>query len=426
MIAKLALLALVGAVSQRQPAPGTPPLLDEGELQAAGLVKYWEAHLPLAPGDNIEHGYLVDEALYVTTDLGNAFALKADVGLLRWAVNLTEPDYKIFAPTHVRRADGAGPVVIPTTTATFVYDRFSGALLERFTPEFATGSPAVAYDHNLFMGSTGGRFYALLFNHPRLERPIKRWDVLVRGPITAAPVLYDRNNLLIASHGGVVVSCQAENKALNWSYETGGAILGDPVVDDTGAYVASLDRSVYKLNKSTGWLLWRVRFPAPLEQGPVVAGGAVYQLCAGQGLTALDAATGKTRWRHAEGLTLAAQSPAGDVIFTSKKSVDVVDHDSGKVRASISAPAVLKPVVNTTTSAVYLLGAGGRVLALQLDSAPYLRRQQIMAARRDLNQPPGDRSNLIKAPPPVMEEIDPLEDDPLRSRRDINPQPDRP
>lgn len=427
MIVKLMLFALMAAAAQNRPAVSkSAPLIDEAALASAGLVNYWQAHLPLAPGDAIEDGYLIDEALYVTTKLGNAFALKADVGLLRWAVNLTEQDFRIFAPAHVQRADGAGPTIFTTTTATFVYDRFSGELLDRFTPEFATGGPAVAIDHTIFMGSTGGRFFSMAFNHPRLTRPFVRWEVMVRGPVTAAPVLYDRHNLLIASQGGLVVSCRAENKQFNWSYETGGPILGDPFVDDAGAYVASLDRSLYKLNKNTGWLMWQARFPQALDSGPIVAGGTVFQYCAGEGITAIDADSGKTLWKHASGRSFASHSSAGDVIFTSGNTLDVVNHESGEVQASIPAPYVLKPVANSRTATVFLLGTEGRVLSLRLDTVPYLRRQQIMAARRKLNQPPGDASAILRDERPNAPELDPLEDDPLRSRRDIQPKEDRP
>jgi outer membrane protein assembly factor BamB len=221
------------------------------------------------------------------------------------------------------------------------------------------------------------------------------------------------------------VSCQSQNKAYNWSYETGGPILGDPVVDSTGIYVASLDRSLYKLNKNTGWPLWRVRFPKPLETGPVAAGNTVYQFCIGQGITALDSSSGKELWRHAEATAFASHNEAGDVLLTAKRTLDVVDPATGQVRASVSAPAVLKSVVNPYSPAVYLLGTEGRVLAVQLDSVPYLRRQQIMAARRNLNQPPSKESALIRAERAAEEEPDPLENDPLRSRRDLEPKSDK-
>ena len=398
------------------------PLIDDAQLERAGLRKFWEARLPLGAKDVLEDGYLLDEALYVTSEGGGVYALKADVGLLRWGADLTERDYTIFPPTHVRTADGAGPVVIPTTTEIFVFDRFLGELIERFTPEFATGGGAVAYDHRLFIGSAGGRFYSVVFNHPRLDKPFKRWEVKVGGPVTARPVLYQGDHLLFASQDGVVYSCRAADKAFSWSYRTGGPIFGDPMVDAGGAYVASSDRSLYKLHPGVGKVLWRTRFPQPLQDGPVVAGQTVYQYCPGHGLTALDAGTGSEKWRQADGRFLAAHSPAGDVVFTADHRIVVVDHESGDVQATIDAPMIIKPVVNTLDDSVFLLGSEGRVVCIRLGNVPYLLRQQVTAARGRLNLPPTDESTITPPPAENLEKkADPSSDDPLRSRLDKRP-----
>lgn len=406
----------------RQPAPPAY-MLDADALQTAGFKKFWEARLPLVAGDQVKDVFLVEEAIYVTTRLGSVYSLMADVGLVRWAEHLTDPDFTIFAPAHLRYANGQGPVVIPTTTTTFVFDRYTGELVQRFTPAFATGGPAVGYDNNLFMGSTGGRLYSLILD-PRLSQPMIKWEVMAGGPISAAPVLYDRYNLLIASQGGLVASCFAKDKAYQWSYKTSGAILGDPVVDATGVYVASMDRSLYKINKSIGLPMWRTRFPRPLDKGPTVAGGHVYQYCDGKGITALDAEKGGELWVHPDGLAFVAHSDGGDVILTSKKMLDVVDPQTGSTRVSVAAPGVSKVISNGRDSSVYAFAADGRVVCARLDSTPYLRRQQIISARNQLNQPPIDESTLVRPNFERREIVDPLENDPLRSRRDMdNPRP---
>ncbi|MEK6798277.1 MAG: PQQ-binding-like beta-propeller repeat protein [Planctomycetota bacterium] len=396
-------------------------LIDEGQLHQAGLVKFWEAKLPLAPGDTVDAGYLVDEALYVTSDFGKIFALKADVGLLRWGVELTAPDFRILPPTHVLTADGAGPVVIPTTTGTFVLDRFTGEQLQRFSPEFAVSSPAVAFDRHLLMGGADSRFYSLVFNDPRMDRPIKRWDVLVKGPVTASPVLFDDGSLLLASTAGVVIACGARDKAFLWSYETGGPLLADPAVDATGAYVAGMDRSLYKLDKASGNVLWRVRFPRSLDVGPVVLDDTVFQYCSGHGLTALAVDNGTERWRNPSAVALAGHSEAGDVLLRDDHRIETVEHATGKSRGIADSPGVRKAVVNTIDDSAYFLGDGGRVICLRLDRVPYLRRQQITAARQQLNASPVDASTTTKIEKPLKPVLD-EERDPLRSPSDTKPQ----
>ena len=140
--------------------------------------------------------------------------------------------------------------------------------LERFRPQFPAGSSAVAYNNSLLIGSSNGKFYSLLFNHPRLKEPIKRWEVLAGGPVTAAPLLYDRGWLLFASQTGRIFSCGASDKRLNWSYNTGGPILAGPTVDPTGVYVASMDRSLYKLHRTTGTPRLRPKSALPSTAPP--------------------------------------------------------------------------------------------------------------------------------------------------------------
>lgn len=420
--AKVFCLIIAGVVGKTPPTTGSP-LINDASLQQAGFIKFWEARVPLVANDTIRDAYLVDEALYIVSTGGSVYSLKADVGLLRWGAKLTEADYRIYPPAHLREGDGAGSnVVIPTTTAVFIYDRFSGDLKYRFTPEFAIGSAAIGFDDKLFMGGADGKFYSLQFDLRFPERPIKRWEVLAGGPVTATPILYDRDSLVFASQGGKVFSCLASDKSFRWSFRTLGAIDGDPAVDDSGVYVASTDRSLYKLRHGDGKVLWRARFPRPLIEGPTVAAQTVYQFCPEHGLTAMDAITGREKWRMEDGRTLAAHSPNGDVIFTSGNLLRIVHHEDGEVLATVEAASVFKAVSNTRDGSVYLLARDGRVLCTRLDDVPYLRRQQVMAARQQLNQPPVDESRspqrLLK---PFVPQPDPGEDDPLRSRKDIKP-----
>lgn len=412
----------VVALGAAKPVPkSSAPLIADENLQRLGLVKFWQANLPLGATDAIRDAYLVDEALYVTSEQGALFALKADVGLLRWGAHLTEPSFRIHAPRHMRDGGTSGAAIVATTSEIFIIDRFTGDIKKHFAPPFPAGSAAVGLSGVIYVGSADGRLYALQVNHPYAPVPPKRWDVLAGGPVTAAPLLYDGDWLLFASQSGKVFSCLAADKTFRWSFASGGPIEGDPFVDPSGVYVASTDRSVYKLHAGTGSLLWRARFPSPLAEGPAVAAQTLYQYCPGDGLTALDSMTGKEKWRLPDGRTLAAHSPAGDVVFTTGKRLAVVEHDSGKVVDAIDAPSVMKAVSNAASDSVFLLGQGGRVLCVRLDDVPYLKRQQVAAAREQLNQPPAAPLKPDPALQPLPPEPDPVGDDPLRSKNDKRP-----
>jgi len=273
----------------------------------------------------------------------------------------------------------------------------------------------------MFIGSAGGRFYCLIISHPLSAEPFKLWEVDSGGPITAAPLLFGANDLIFASQTGTIYSCRASDKALYWSFKTGGAITGDPAVDESGVYVASMDRSLYKLTHA-GHVAWRVRLPQPLGEGPFVTERSVYQYSPRHGLVALDAETGAEKWRSELGRAFVAHAPGGDTIFTADRRLEVVDSESGEVRHSIEAPMVVATVPNAKDDAVFVLGDDGRVLCARLSSVPYLRRQQIIAARKRLNLPPIDEAAALRnAREEKGERGRRGPDDPLRSRYDREP-----
>ncbi len=400
--------------------PALAPPLDRAALAEVGLSLFWEARLPLAADERLKEAFLVDEALYVSTDRGALYSLHAETGLLRWGDSLTEAAYRIFSPTHILQSDRRGNVVIPTTTRTYIYDRFSGRRLGDFALDFPIGGPMVAIGNVLMAGSTNGRFYSLFVDVERRTAPVMRWEVATGGPVLAAPKLYGdrRENLLIASQAGSVFSCRAADKGINWHFRTSDAIVADAAVDDAGVYIPCLDRSLYKLNREQGTFVWRVRFPAPLNTAPTVVAQTAYQFCGGSGVTALDAITGEQKWVEKDATAFVAHNSSGDVLFTPGR-LFVLDHEKGDRLGGVDAPGVTFAVSNGATDAAYLLGDGGRVYSVRLDKVPYLRRQQVMMARQQLNLPPSEAGNNAPVGPATRAADKPT--DPFRSRHDTPP-----
>jgi len=398
------------------------PLVDEQALRRAGLCKYWEANLPLTRAEAIERAYLLDNALYVTTTLGKLFAVQADVGLIRWAAPLTKPALVIFKPAHLRQRDGAPLTIVSTTETTFVIDRFTGDVVQRFRPRFRASGPAVGFGDALFMGGMDGRFYSVGWDPGDVFATTVRWEVDVGSAVTASPALYTGPRLVLATSTGRVFCCYAADKALQWSFATGGAILGDPIAEDDGVYIASVDRSLYRLDADRGWLVWRTRFPAPLAEGPVLAGHTVFQFCPGDGLSAVDADTGRIQWRVPNGRTFAAHLGDNPVIFAADGELLVVDRESGASLSRIAADGVFQAVPNGRTDAAYLLSSEGRVLCVRPAEVPYVRLREMASARERLNLPPAeDTAASDLAEGASQETAGPTVEDPFRSRADIVP-----
>jgi len=400
-------------------------LIDLAAIGEVGLTQYWKAHVPLADGSTIARAYLVDDALYVVSTSGTVFALTAEMGLIRWAANLADRDDRIHQPTPLQAGNAAAVLVIPLPGELLILDRFSGKAVARIPMEFAVGSAVVGYGQALFMGGLDARFYSMVWGNRGGVQSLKRWEVRTGGPVTATPVLYGDGKLVFASQNGMVYSCSAENKALDWTYRTGGAILGDLVVDDTGVYVASLDRSLYKVDLESGELLWRVRTSAPLAEGPTLTSHTVYQHCRGHGVMAIDAYTGAEKWRVRDGVQFVAHIAGKAAVRTEDNHLLLVDQSSGKPVRTFELCDSATVVTTAQTEALYIFGKGGHVLCIRPADIPHLQPRQITAARAGLRRAPVEADAEVDEAvrDAGRDESDQRLGDPLRSRRDPDGRP---
>ena len=395
-------------------------LVSDAELRGIGLTKYWSATLPIEAGDEIAGAFLVDEHIYAISESGILFAVQVDMGLIRWAETIGSVGERVYPPHHVLTTQGDGPVVVATTTAIHVLDRYTGGVRALLRTGYTSGSAVIGVGRRLYFGSADGRFYSVIWSAEGGGKWLKEWEVMAGGPVQAAPVFHDDGKLVYGNLKGTVVSFHSEDKALEWTYQTDGAIEGDPVVDDSGVYVASMDRSLYKFDIQTGDVLWRVRTDKPLRDGPILDLHTVFQFVAGSGLLAIDAHTGKEMWRSAAGRTFLAADKERDILWTSDGRLEAVDHETGKVRGYAAGCDPCLPLTNTTGDAVILVGRDGRILCARSSSGPYLRRGDVHVAADRLNFAPREKADAA-LPPPIQVEPDRATEDPLRSRRDVRP-----
>lgn len=405
-----ALAMLIGCAT----APHHGPVVESADLASAGYLKYWDVELPFQAGEQVRAAHLVDENLYVTSTLGNFYVVEAQQGLLRWTKAITEPEYTVHRPTHLRSAAGPGPLCVVTTSRTYLLDRYDGEEINSFVPEFAPGGSAIGDESRLYFGGADGMVHCLSWKHPFGRVPIDRWELMAQGPVRAMPMFSGPDKLVFASQGGFLASCYTFDKALDWRAHTEDAILADPWVDDSGVYVACTDRSLYKFDVSSGALLWRKRFPQPLTRAPIVHRGMVFQHCEGVGLSVLDAASGDERWVRADGVKFISGRAGEVVLLTERGSAEVVGLDSGDTVRELAGSGVAFAVTNTTDDRVILLGSDGQISCARPDTSPYLRRQQVLAAKDMLRSAPTVTTEV--PPPPAAPKS--AERDPFRSERD--------
>jgi outer membrane protein assembly factor BamB len=264
--------------------------------------------------------------------------------------------------------------------------------------------------------------YALGWDTVQAGRPVVLWKVRTGGPICCEPV-FDGRNLFFASAEGRVYSCVGFNRILNWAFETAGSVQTGLLLHENGIYVASGDRSLYRLDDGVGRVRWQRRLPTPLDEAPVVAGQTVYQHGPEEGLFAVALDSGELLWRCGEARAfVAARGQEAYLASADGEHLLAVDNRTGQVLRSLEVPDTAVMVCNPRDDAIYLVSAWKRVLCLRPADVPYLTLEEIAAVRERLSRG-GDRTDeaIQAAPATETGSRDDLLDDPLRSRRDIAP-----
>ncbi|HUQ81756.1 MAG TPA: PQQ-binding-like beta-propeller repeat protein [Gemmatimonadaceae bacterium] len=108
---------------------------------------------------------------------------------------------------------------------------------------------------------------------------------------------------------------------VKWAFRTQGRVISTPAVVANVAYFGSTDGNVYAVDAATGALRWKFATEARVASSPAVDGGIVYVESYDGNFYAIDAATGKLSWKFAvpgerrfAGKYLHGHLPAGETM----------------------------------------------------------------------------------------------------------------
>ncbi len=378
------ILPLVGA-ALGQYAPESGEFLPNQALRAAELQRHWEADLPLPPGEFAVAASRVDENLYVLSSRGSVVAVHAPTGLPLWAVNLNEGRYPLLEPSHLWTPQGPGATVVVAGRHAYVLDRLTGQQIGSFQLPFAYGTSAVGDERMMYVGSADGNMHAVRWDAAGLGvGAIRIWQVRTGGPLRSRPA-FDGTNLLFASTGGEVISCIADGKIANWTASVEGGVVGALVNHESGIYVASTGRLIYRFDRDTGQQRWRSRLPTPLEADPVIAGTTLYQACGDVGLFAVDVDSGAISWHQPDAQSFAARNADRVVVLArGGERLLVLNNDTGEPLHSLDAFDAKIVVPNPYDDAVYVVTKTNRVACLRPVNVPYLTVEALAEARARL------------------------------------------
>ncbi|HKG91199.1 MAG TPA: PQQ-binding-like beta-propeller repeat protein [Gemmatimonadaceae bacterium] len=173
-----------------------------------------------------------------------------------------------------------------------------------------------------------------------------QWRVQTGGPVRSSPTVAG-GVLYVGSGDGFVYAIDAVSGAVKWRREMGGAVASTPAVAGGLVYVGAAGGSYRALRAADGTVAWTFKAGAEvplawgLESGqvygssPAISGSTVLFGAEDGNLYAVDARTGRERWRFAAGARI-YDSPAvaGGAVFVGSQRgvVYAVDLASGRER----------------------------------------------------------------------------------------------
>jgi len=221
---------------------------------------------------------------------------------------------------------------------------------------------------------------------PRLPTgPEPRWQTRLGGLVYAAPTVAD-GVAYIGSTAGVFHAVNISDGSLRWTFSAGRPIYGRATLADAAVYFVADNGFLFKLAVADGKEIWRYALgdgdvsripphPAVFDwdwqsSRPLIVDGSVYVGSGDGGMHALDATTGKRRWRFDTRARIrhgAALDGTRIVFGSADHFVYALERESGQEvwRFDTNAEVDTTPVVHAGNVLVGNRGAG----LFSLDSA---------------------------------------------------------
>jgi outer membrane protein assembly factor BamB len=204
-----------------------------------------------------------------------------------------------------------------------------------------------------------------------------------------APPLQVGDQVFVGTADNNVFALDATNGgALEWQFETGHSIWGQPAYEDGVLYVSSLDKSLYALDASTGDMLWESATGGSISDSAKLNSDLVYIASFDRMIHAVEKATGDVRWT-ADSVAAIWGAPAfGDgIVFYADLNGNVyaVDGETGQQiwSDSFNNYTVAAPIVKDGVVYIALAGSlddeldlrNGSLVALDAKSGDEIWRE---------------------------------------------------
>lgn len=182
----------------------------------------------------------------------------------------------------------------------------------------------------------GGSLDRSAAGDPHVTPPlVEAWSLDTGGRMTSPPVVQS-GKAFVTSLAGKVVCADLTSGKREWEFAAGGEIKVSPAVADGVVYIASDDGRMYALNANSGRKQWEYACGGPVQCSPAVAGGVLFFGANDSHFYALDRRTGRKLWSFKTGHPLVVTTPVvhGDTVYAAQwvDWVYALDAATGRVK----------------------------------------------------------------------------------------------
>jgi outer membrane protein assembly factor BamB len=315
--------------------------IDHGEYAKIGYRLDWVGYPTITGSQPIRDIVAYDDFVAVVEQGGLVTVMETNTGTRRCG------DQVGTGLTRFMGLDRAGDrLIVATQAEVFALNPVTCNLSGRFRTEKIVSTAPLIYGNFIIFGTGAGELLAHAMTGS--VEGVKVWGFGTGAAIEGEPVLIG-SRVGAVSQNGHVTFVDAQSGHLVGRARIWGGLATNPVADEHTMYIASLDQSIYAIAADGGALLWRYRTPYPLRAQPTLhtgeSGTVLYAAIPGQGLVALDAATGAVRWTNADFNGTVVAINRGRLLAYDGESAALLEPRNGDILERVSLPGVsfLKP-----------------------------------------------------------------------------------
>jgi outer membrane protein assembly factor BamB len=328
-------------------------LVPRSHVAATDLKIVWQFNLPLADNESLDQLLVFGNRLCALSSRNYLVCL-----------NRTDGNVMFSSPIAPAGLPLAGLESYRGELITIVGNKFIEINADFGTEQTSTNltsgvtCPVVRNDSFFYVASLDKRIHVL-----KASNKVQVFEVAAENGSLITTVLADQEFVVFATNAGNVICITADRPHKIWQFDAPDG--GQLVRDANSIYFACRNTNVYRLELSSGRLLWKYQTSAILDSAPQPGNKVVYQRVPDVGLIAVDKETREFLWQLADGIGLLAES--GDRAFVITKTGLLVAMDNAKAKKlySIDVGQSVKYATNAIDSRIYIADAKGRLACLQ-------------------------------------------------------------